>query len=760
MKASAPPSMTEPFSLSVSAPLTESLGAKMDIEEILGAIAKGRSAFLCGSGLSALSGLSWSVPLKVAILHYLLAPPQEKTIPREWLPDLKQPDPPLDLWLKRWPVKKGLPEGVLKKMVLNTPLEAFCALVQRSGWGDGFLDLFDPERYSPSLKPNVLHRFLANLAAQGRLTTILSLNYDGLLEKAFEEEGLAAGKDFLVFTREDDFRNIPWDRERIRLLLLNGSLADRRDLKKNLNRLYWNGPTGFRQKVLEDLFSQGVHDQVILFEPGGSDLSSLYPCFDRLVPRGKKVIHLHHTEVPILEDMARGRGKDPFRSFSGGIRLGLPLPLLVDRILKECPAMDLPAGEHRTSWVEKAGRLFADGPRPGEEAALLGFWLASVGEQARAVDLFEQALETARSSKDVKKQAVLLNGLGSSYAALKEFPEAVEYHEQALKAAQAVQDIEEQALTLACLGAVCSTLGEYHEALDYYERLLRLSETLRDPGLEGRALTGVGSLCLHLKKYPRAVECFERALALAEEAKDSRTQGMHLTHLGTVYQSTGEYHQAEIYFSRARDLAEERGDGVALLTNLIQLGNVYHSLGEYPEAIACYDRALPLARQRKDQDGEGMILANWGTALANLQDYTEAVARYRQALEIAERRGQKETAGILLANLGAAYRELKDYEKAVSAYEQALTLKRALGEKEEEGILLGHLGTVYLKAGENHKALKCYHKALDILQNLLAPNHLFIKTIEKNILKAKTALDSLPASSPKDAQGAAASERA
>lgn len=629
-------------------------------------------------------------------------------------------------------------------MILQTPLENLCAIFQQCGRGEEFLDLFDPEAYLPPLEPNGHHRFLAKLMAQGLLRTVVTLSFDGLLEKALQQEGMRAGKDFHVFFREEDLKSLGGTQGTVRLIKINGSLFDRQRLRKHFRRPLWTGSDGFQYKVLRNLLSQETDLRVVLFAMDGSDWASLYPLLERLPIQDKEVIHLHNSPIFSLEGPGRSNGKDPFRKFSRALPLEVPESwfqgppgetLSVETLSPEGPE------DNKMPWLGKACCLLSEGWKAGQREAFLGFWLSAAGEQARAIEYFERAREKFRATKDYKSQAALLNGLGVSYAVLKEYPEAVEYHEQALKAAVLAEDAEEQAFTLARLGAVCNALGEYHEALDYYERLLKLSHLLQDGEIEVRALTGVGSLCLHLKKYPRAVECFQRALELAESQGDKKAQVSALTNLGSVYQCTGEFHQAADSLSRGRQLAEDLGDIPAQLNALVQLGNVRHSLGEYQQAITDYEQALALARKEKDPDHEGMILANLGTAWANLREYHEAVTRYRQALDLAERRGQKELSGILMANLGAAYRELKEYEKAVSAYEQALAHKRALGEKEEEGFLLGHLGSVYLKAEEPGKALKCFHKALDILQNLLAPNHLFIKTIEKNILKAKAALD-------------------
>lgn len=715
-------------------------------------IDSGKAAFLCGADLSSPSGLPWTVPLKIFCLFFLLSSSKDQVFPAEWLPGFNQPDPPLGPCLKRMSARNHFPEVILEKMILQPPLETLLEIFEQAEMGEALLDLFEVEEYRPVLEPNAYHRFLAKLIAQGRLRTVVTLSFDRLLEKALQQEGLAAGKDFEVLFREEDLKGIDWGQEKVRLLMLNGSLEDRWALKKGLPRFPGMDSGKIRRKILSDLFSDRLHQQVVLFEPGGSDLAALYPFFEFQSSQDKKILHLCHSEVLVLEELERKGKKGPLIPFSGILRLRCPGPLLLEKLGQVFSFTDLPSGKREIPWVEKAIRRLREVEKPLKKNTVLGLWLSKVGEHALAIEYLERILKTAQSVEDSQAQVVILNGLGSSYSSLNEYPEAVEYFEQALRAASFAGDPEGQAFSLAHLGSVCFTLGEYHEALDYHEQLLHLSRSLKDPNLESRALMGLGALCLQLKKYPRAVECFEQALTLAEKQTDPKAEADCLAFLGSVYQATGEYHRAVGYFSRTLHLDKSNGDPPALKSHLIQLGNAYHGLGEYHAAIGCFEQALSLARKQGDQEGEGMILANLGTSLADSGKYTEALVHYLPALELAEKQGPKETAGILLANIGAAYSELKDYEKAVSYYERALTFKRALGEKEEEGILLGRLGTAYLHNGEKGRALKCFHKALDILQNFLAPNHLFIKTIEKHIAKTKAVLDPFHLPSSPEAQ--------
>src|SRR5262245_7600161 len=58
--------------------------------------------------------------------------------------------------------------------------------------------------------PAANHTWLARLARRGYLTTVITTNFDALIEAAFEHEGLQREKDYQVLHREEDFTGVNW----------------------------------------------------------------------------------------------------------------------------------------------------------------------------------------------------------------------------------------------------------------------------------------------------------------------------------------------------------------------------------------------------------------------------------------------------------------------------------------------------------------------------------------------------------------------
>ncbi len=76
-------------------------------------------------------------------------------------------------------------------------------------------------------EPNTNHILIAKLAKKGHLKTIFTTNFDLLIEKALENEGLKRDKDFEVYSDEEQFSRIDFDdigNKPIRVFKIHGSI--------------------------------------------------------------------------------------------------------------------------------------------------------------------------------------------------------------------------------------------------------------------------------------------------------------------------------------------------------------------------------------------------------------------------------------------------------------------------------------------------------------------------------------------------------
>ena len=125
----------------------------------------------CGAGISVNSG----IPIVVTLQSYLLR-------------------------------KLGIPDNNIE-LILNSgmPFEVFMETINELSDISALLCIFDVGQ------PNHTHKFLANEIRRGRVSCVLTTNFDCHLETALTEVGLIEGEDFRVI--HDEFQSVNLEAE-------------------------------------------------------------------------------------------------------------------------------------------------------------------------------------------------------------------------------------------------------------------------------------------------------------------------------------------------------------------------------------------------------------------------------------------------------------------------------------------------------------------------------------------------------------------
>ena len=123
-----------------------------------------------------------------------------------------------------------------------------------------------------------------------------------------------------------------------------------------------------------------------------------------------------------------------------------------------------------------------------------------LGQVAKAIEYYEQALAIAREIGDRRGEGADLGNLGLAYSALGQVAKAIEYYEQALAIAREIGDRRGEGADLGNLGMAYSALGQVAKAIEYYEQALAIAREIGDrrgegvgPRQPGLGLFGFGS---------------------------------------------------------------------------------------------------------------------------------------------------------------------------------------------------------------------------------------------------------------------------
>ena len=391
----------------------------------------------------------------------------------------------------------------------------------------------------------------------------------------------------------------------------------------------------------------------------------------------------------------------------------------------------------RIRWLE--GRLAACkliGDRQGEGSAMgnLGLAYSALGENRKAVELYEQAVAISRETGDRCGEGAALGNLGNACAALGETPNAIKFYEQSLVIHRENRNRRGEGNRLGSLGNAYSALGENRKAIDLYTQALAIHREIGDRRDEGIDLNNLGNAHSALGESRRAIEFQEEALAISRQIGDRRSEANALANLGLANSALGKIRKAielhETALTIRRQIGDLRGEG----NDLGNLGSSHAALGETTKAIEFQERALAISRQIGDRRGEGDDLDNLGNTYYSMHQARRAIELYENALAIRRQIGDRRGEGDTLGNLGLAHSTLGETSKATELHEQALTIRRQIGDRRGEGHTLFDSAVVLHKLGAVSEAIARAKAALLIFQAIDDPKVANVRAMLKKWL--------------------------
>ncbi|MBC8447743.1 MAG: tetratricopeptide repeat protein [Chloroflexi bacterium] len=323
------------------------------------------------------------------------------------------------------------------------------------------------------------------------------------------------------------------------------------------------------------------------------------------------------------------------------------------------------------------GRLTAPSSRAGN-LRRLGCAYHSLGQVARAIELYQEALAIAREISDRWREGINLGRLGSAYRDLGEIERAIKLLEESLTITREIGDRREEGIQLGRLGRAYRALGQIERAIEFYEEALAITREIGgetgDRREEGGQLGRLGVAYRDLGQVKRAIEVHEQALAITREIGDRREEGVQLGNLG-------------------RD---------------------YKDLGKVERAIELLEDSLTIAREISDRRREGIWLGHLGDAYCALGQVERAIEVYEQALTIARGMGDRRREGAQFGRLGDAYRALGQVEQAIGLCEEALAISHEIGDRWGESYQSLRLGSALLAERELYEASQRCQQARDL----------------------------------------------
>jgi tetratricopeptide (TPR) repeat protein/NAD-dependent SIR2 family protein deacetylase len=564
------------------------------IFEISESIKKRDLAIFCGAGISWNSGLPLANELKQSILEKL-------------------------------PMNAADRDEVMKS---NLPFEAFIETLSENTDISRLLDIFQQGT------PNTNYALIAHLAKAGYFETIFTTNFDLLIERAIEKEGLIRDKDFRVYYDEKQFSGIDFEKIDdgiIRIFKLHGTVEARESIRTTLKAVASKTLSEKRMNLIRHLFSTGSHQKVLILGYSCSDDFDITPQIQSLEGSQKEIIFIDHSmKGEKTENIKTKDDKNPFKRFTG-TRVICDTNKFTEKLWKSMRHEKYEPLIYKTewNWVE-----FVDQWATGLK--YLKYFLSGsicniISNFQRAIEYYQQTLEITKTLKVKLLEAECYSGLGNAYHGLGNLQQAIGYYKQALKIAKAIGAMFPEAKCYLNLGIVSFRSGNFQQAIEYYKQALKITKDMGDMFLEARCYDELGIVSHSSGNFQQAIEYCKQALKVAETIGDKVLEAASYGNLGIAYFSLENFQQAIKHHQQDLEIAKAIGDRVLEARCYGNLGNVHFSLGNFRQTIKDNQQALNIFNSVGDKAGEALCYFSIGVAYCKLENFNQSIEYFFNA---------------------------------------------------------------------------------------------------------------------------------
>jgi tetratricopeptide (TPR) repeat protein len=532
------------------------------------------------------------------------------------------------------------------------PFEAFMEIVQSAFPITSLLNVFNGG------EPNANHVLIAKLAKLGYIRTIVTTNFDLLIERALEKEGLSENLDFKVFRSEDefirlDFQNLANElRNTVAVFKIHGSVDRETSLRTTLHDVASEVLSQPRMDIIRYLFSSGNHDRVLVLGYSCCDFFDITPQIENL--RGeplKEVVFVQHASsqrphfANNVEEIRNKKERNPFKGFPGkriicntdvitkGLRDSCPEPIgKLDSVgscfdwkktmanwaaqfgVKTCVSNYISgllclkiSDIHKAreflyaalSELEDIGQFNGLTAFMCRHALVLTF--LQQGQYKQTIQCAEEALEATVGMKDQNRlEASLHNTIGNAHTELGEFELASTSYSAALDKITTSDDPLDLKIKSFCYGGLGNILifqNKPKEGRNYHDAALSIALKVGDKPFELRCHVNLGNAWFTEHRPKKAIEEYQNALNTAKLIGDIAARSGCCVDLGLANAEAGHHKEALTWLDEALDIAEVSEDYTVLPKCYAGYGKVYSRLDKFKRAIKCYDIALEMNKK-------------------------------------------------------------------------------------------------------------------------------------------------------------------
>lgn len=500
------------------------------------------------------------------------------------------------------PTANELKKGILKKLPLSH--SEVDKIMEWTGPFESFMEMFSDTRgFSIILDifklgtPNTNHIFIARLLKAGLTNVIATTNFDNLIEKALEskELGLKRNQDFNVLITEEELENFQKRGSNLPIVLkLHGSIDNLDSIAITLKAVANQVNRENIQNIIENLFSSGSHQKILIVGYSCSDRFDIIPSIQAVQSNRKEVFMVEHNDKADTIDPKNPKNpknlknlKNPFIGYKG-IRYVCRTESIVKHIWK---SNESSIGEFRelSSNVDREKRL---GKKEKEEE--------EKEEWEKRLDEWDLGLQAYER----------LYLAGHIFRLIGEIERAEKYYKYTLDLSQGTDNetgiidaLIGMANIYADLGAGEKSQIYSKDAIELVKKRLMMIDKSPSSSDERSKKIHKDILLSHeiIQKLSKAQNIPENIIPIQNEIIENRQllpseiREYCYINKGIQYNNLKGYKLALKFFNKAKDMASSNGHLEILVECYIGLGDLYYSSQRKKKASKHYNKSLELA---------------------------------------------------------------------------------------------------------------------------------------------------------------------
>lgn len=612
----------------------------------------------------------------------------------------------LQLGIMRELLGNGLLKVSIKRKLSNYPFEAFLQVLS----GDSDI-LESIVRIFRQGKPNKNHVLIAKLMNRGFVKNVLTTNFDVLLEKALENEGMKRNVHFRTFFTEKQFSSLDFRSIKIPAIFkIHGSAEDINSIRATLELVATESLSKCRARILNHFFSE-TKITILVMGYSAKDEFDINPVL-RSMKCEKEIIFVKHDK----KEKASSELKDPFEGFKG-IQVKCDTDNLTDYLWKMLIRTKWKDEEVSPTWkkhiLEWGGNLSL-----GLKHFSLAKIFREIGEISQAKILLKRGLRAFQRYKDKRGISLTLHNLAVVDHEQGNYDSAMKLCEESLGIKKELDDLPGMAATFHQQAIIKQDQCRFEEAIQLYDKSLKIKRMLNDQVGMAATLNNLAAIYERQGNYRKAVSFYQRSLDIENKLGDLRGAATALHNLAVARQNMGEFNLALRFYKKSLEMRKKLFDQSGIASSLHQLATIYQLQGNQDKAEKLYEQSLKIRTRLKDQAGMAESFHQLATILYERKELDQAIELYKRSLEIEMKLHNKTGIARTLHNIAMIHQDRGNQDRAIKLYNKCARIFIDLGDRQGTAETLHEMGFIHRTRGNLNEALKLYSESLKMFQEI------------------------------------------